>query len=222
MDQLQNGNDDWGDMKDRMDRLRFELGDMQRSAYEMQIPFVVVFESLDVWGVAEGVNRFVRGLDPRGCDVHFTMDPTPAEKERPFISRFFNSMPARGRVAVFDQSWYFWLVYDYYRSGDKKGQEATMEEIRMMERQHVRQGWIILKFFLEVKKKELRRRWEEDPKDPCRGEFRLAGDEFIKDYEDVVELWKEVLRRRMTSSARPGIGSRRKMRRRPPWRSWRR
>ena len=180
-------------MKDKMDRLRFQLGQMQRTAYELQIPLVVVFESLDVWGMADGVNRFVRCLDPRGCDVHYTMAPTPAEKERPFICRFFNCMPARGRVAVFDQSWYFWLVYDYYRSGDKKRAKKRMEEIRMMERQHVRQGWVILKFFLEVKKKELRRRWEEDPKEPCRGDFRMAGDEFIKDYEDVLELWKEVL-----------------------------
>jgi polyphosphate:AMP phosphotransferase len=186
---------DGGDLKDRMDRLQFELGDVQRMAFEMRIPIVVVFEGLDVWGLAENVNRFVRALDPRGCDIHFTVEPTQPENELPFISRYYNRMPARGRVAVFDRSWYFWLVYDYYRTGDKKRMKRRMEDIRMMERQHVREGWTIIKFFLGVKKKELRRRLKEsDPRDPCRGDFPLAGDEFIKDYNDVVELWKDLLK----------------------------
>jgi polyphosphate:AMP phosphotransferase len=180
--------------KARLDELRQEMGVLQRKAFEKGIGTVIVLEGIDVWGIAKHTNQFARGLDPRGFDLHFTQKPTPHEKQRPFISRFFEMMPARGRIAIFDRSWYFWLVHECYRGGERR-LERCITSIQMMERQHALEGWVILKFYFDLKKKELKRRSQErSPKDPCREEYHREGEEFVKDYDEVVDLWKDVLR----------------------------
>lgn len=170
------------------------MGVTQRKAFERGIATVIVLEGIDVWGIAKHTNQIARGLDPRGFDLHFTQRPTAHERERPFISRFFEVMPARGRIAIFDRSWYFWLVHECHRGGERK-LERCLRSIQMMERQHALEGWVILKFYFDLKKKELKRRsHERSAKDPCREEYHREGEEFIKDYDKVVGLWKDVLR----------------------------
>lgn len=189
--------------KARLDELRRDLGALQRKALERRVPVVIILEGMDVWGIGRHVNHIARGLDPRGFDILFTQKPTQHEKEKPFISRFFEMMPARGRIAIFDRSWYFWLVHECYSCDDKKTMRSCLRGVHMLERQHALEGWGILKFYFDMKKKELKRRCHEyDPKDPCRGEFHPVGEEFIKDYDEVVDIWKDVLRETDTPYAR--------------------
>ena len=181
--------------KAKLEELRLELGAMQRKAFERRVPLVIILEGMDVWGMARYVNHIARGLDPRGFDLDLTPSPSQNERQKPFISRFFEMMPSRGRIAIFDRSWYFWLVHECYRGGDRKRLQRCLRGVHMLERQHALEGWVILKFYLDLKKKELKRRCQEhDPKDPCRGEFHPIGEEFVKDYDEVVDLWKDVLR----------------------------
>ncbi|QLH75504.1 MAG: polyphosphate:AMP phosphotransferase [Methanomassiliicoccales archaeon] len=176
--------------KEKLDRLRQELGQMQRQLREEKVPLAIIFEGLDYWGMANDINELIRWLDPRGFDFHDMLRPLADEKERPFIWRYFLRMPSKGRIAVFDRSWYFWAIYEHYKSKDKTRLNHRLHDIRMLERQHHDEGTLVIKFFL-VPDKERKR--NDDEKVHCKGKFHLSGEEFIDDIKNAMEEWKEIL-----------------------------
>jgi polyphosphate:AMP phosphotransferase len=177
----------------RLNELAIELGKMQRLAREKGVPIVIVFEGWDIWGMAEKVNKFIRTLDPRGYDLHFINGNHHEKTDRPFIWRHFIEMPASGSIAVFDRSWYFRLVDNYYDTEKKDEFDSQIEDIKMLEEQHARQGWVFVKFFLNLGKKELLRRMhKEEKKDQCKCHIDVDGN-FSDDYANVLPIWEHVL-----------------------------
>ncbi|MFA5312637.1 MAG: hypothetical protein WC375_04850, partial [Methanomassiliicoccales archaeon] len=92
--------------KGRLDALRQQLGRMQRELRDENVPLVIVFEGLDYHSMSDDINDLIRWLDPRGCDFNYMLKPNPEERERPFICRYFQRMPAKGRIGIFYRSWY--------------------------------------------------------------------------------------------------------------------
>ncbi|OPY31101.1 MAG: Polyphosphate kinase 2 (PPK2) [Methanomassiliicoccales archaeon PtaU1.Bin124] len=181
------------DMKEVLDGLKAEIGKMQRQAFEKGLPVVIIFEGWDTYGMPEKVNRFIRAIDPRGYRLHFTNKPNEYEKDMPFIWPYFVRMPVKGSIAVFDRSWYFRLVDDYYDTEKRSEFEDRMNDARMLEEQHAAEGWVFVKLFLDLGKKELRRRVEkEEKKGVCNSDEVLEGD-YADDYDDVQPIWKEVM-----------------------------
>lgn len=83
-----------------------ELGILQREARDLEIPLIIIFEGwYDVF-IGEIINRQLLPLDSRGFDFHFTDAPTSEENKIPFIFRFGRKVPPKGKIAVFDRSWY--------------------------------------------------------------------------------------------------------------------
>ncbi|MDR0767125.1 MAG: phosphate--AMP phosphotransferase, partial [Methanosarcinales archaeon] len=83
-----------------------ELGILQREARELEIPLIIVFEGWYDVCIGEIINRQLLPLDSRGFDFHFTSTPTTEENKMPFIFRFSRKIPPKGKIAVFDRSWY--------------------------------------------------------------------------------------------------------------------
>ena len=108
--------------------LKERLGELQRQARDAGMPVMVVFEGWDTVGLSEIVNKFILPMDPRGFLVHPISAPRSEERSRPFLWRFFVRIPARGRIAVFDRSWYFRSLA---RAIDRKEDDArqTWREI---------------------------------------------------------------------------------------------
>ncbi len=67
---------------------------------------MIVFEGWDAAGKGTLINRLIQALDPRGCVVHSINAPNQEELLRPFLWRFWIKTPPKGRIAVFDRSWY--------------------------------------------------------------------------------------------------------------------
>ena len=83
-----------------------KLGLLQRELREAGIPVMIVFEGMGAAGKGTQINRLIQALDPRGFAVYANDKATEEEQMRPFLYRFWTKTPAKGRIALFDRSWY--------------------------------------------------------------------------------------------------------------------
>ena len=144
-----------------MPELEIRLGEVQRKIRELKIPVIIVFEGWEAAGKGSMINRLTLALDPRGFTVHPTNPPTQDEKYRPFLWRFWIRTPERGRIAIFDRSWYGRVLVERVdRLIKRKEWGRAFQEITSFERQLSDDGNIIIKFFLHITKKEQEKRFE--------------------------------------------------------------
>lgn len=122
---------------------------------------VCVFQGNDAAGKGGAIRRVTRTLDPRLYKVHPISAPTDEEKARPYLWRFWRRLPMRGRMAVFDRSWYervlvervegFASDADWMRAyGEINAFEADLNEF----------GLIVCKFWLAISAEEQLRRFK--------------------------------------------------------------
>ncbi len=140
--------------------LELQIGELQRKAREQGIPVVIVFEGWGAAGKGTQINNLMLALDPRGFNVNLTKSPNEEEYLRPFLWRFWTKLPAAGRIAIFDRSWYRRVLNDKVEKTVSKSEcERAYREIATFERQLIDQGTIIVKFFLHITKKEQKKRF---------------------------------------------------------------
>ena len=132
-----------------------ELAYLQRKSRELGIPVLVVVEGLSAAGKGTIINHMIQPLDPRGFKVTCIASPNRDEQLRPFLWRFWRRTPSADRMAIFDRSWYRSLL-DAKINGiiSEADLKKAYADVRNFERQMRDGGTIILKFFLEVSKKE--------------------------------------------------------------------
>lgn len=142
-------------------KLEFKLGELQREAKELKIPVIIIFEGWDAAGKGTLINRLILSLDPRGFKVNPTNPPNEEEKLRPFLWRFWINTPEKGRIAIFDRSWYGRVLVERVdRIVKKKDWQNAYNEIKSFERQLADDGNIIIKFFLHISKNEQKKRFK--------------------------------------------------------------
>jgi len=142
-------------------KLAISLGECQRSARKAGVPVVVVFEGWDAAGKGTIINRLTQALDPRGFKVHPISAPNEAERLRPWMWRFWTALPAAGRFAFFDRSWYGRVLVERLESLlIKRHWKQAYEDIREFERQLAESGTVIVKFWLHLSKEEQARRFK--------------------------------------------------------------
>jgi len=142
--------------------LQFELAALQREAVENGVPVVIVFEGWEAAGKGTCINRLVERLDPRGFKVHPICAPTDDEKHHPYLWRFATRIPRKGRIAIFDRSWYGRvLVGRVDRLVPAATWKRAYEQILQFERQLTDDGVVIVKFWLHIAKREQARRFEQ-------------------------------------------------------------
>lgn len=143
------------------EKLTLKLGALQRRALERKLPVAIVFEGWDAAGKGTLINKLILPLDPRGFNVYSTFEPTEEEALRPFLWRFWIRTPERGRIAVFDRSWYRRVWQDRVDNElDRTASMQAFEAIRDFERQLADDGAVILKFFLHISKKKQKHRFD--------------------------------------------------------------
>ena len=141
--------------------LELHLGALQREALKLNIPIAIVFEGWDAAGKGTLINRLIQTFDPRGCVVHPINAPNQEEQLRPFLWRFWIKTPEKGRIAVFDRSWYGRvLVGRVDKLVKKSAWKRAYSEITAFERQLVDDGALLIKFFLHISKKVQKKRFK--------------------------------------------------------------
>ncbi len=148
-------------LRQELKRAGEHLGVLQRECKAAGIPVLIVFEGMGGAGKGIQINRLIQALDPRGFDVYTCNRATEEEKLRPFLWRYWIKTPARGRIAVFDRSWYRSVQVDRFDGLTPENRlEGAFQDILSFERQLSADGAVILKFFLYIDQKEQKKRFK--------------------------------------------------------------
>ena len=147
--------------KERMVELELKLAKLQRECKELRIPVMIVFEGFGASGKGLQIGKLIHALDPRGFEVFAVKRESEEEIMRPFLWRFWTKTPERGRIAIYDTSWYRKVLIDRF---DKKtsAQElvTAYDEINSFEQQLTEDGNVIIKLFLNIDKKTQTKRFK--------------------------------------------------------------
>ncbi len=144
-----------------IEALQNEMIVLQQRMKELSIPMIVLFEGWDCSGKGTHINKFVNELDTRAYTVYSISPPDEGEMRKPTAWRFWQKIPVYGKLSVFDESWYQWMVWEEFaKHVTRDEQEEHLEEINEFERQLVDDGCVIVKLFLHISKEEQRKRQE--------------------------------------------------------------
>ena len=183
---------DKADYKTRMELLGNQLGELHRKLHERKIPAIIVFEGWDAAGRGTLINELILRLDPRGFKVFANNTCHADTTAHPFLWQFWNTIPAAGKVMIYDKSWYDRVLserIDGLSVPEKLA--ATYDEIVSFERQLSDSGCILIKFFLHITRKEQKKRMEKLEQDPATrwrvGEVEWRRHRKYDEYVDVIE-----------------------------------
>ena len=180
--------------KSRIDDLYIRIGELQRKAWKMKIPIVMVFEGWHASGMADIINRCLLGLNPMGFRYHVTAKPTYEYLKKPLLWRFWKDMPAYGSIAIFDRSWYSRAVIEYFdRKGNNERFEHFVNSIIIFERQLAEDGYLIIKFFMHITKEEQQKRFLEYEKKSipfCVVDEKL---DYLNEYDNYLPFIDQIL-----------------------------
>lgn len=147
--------------KEKMLKLTLQIGKLQRECKELGIPIMIAFEGYDAAGKGVQISELIKALDPRGFEVHAVKTETKEERMHPFLWRFWTKMPAKGRIAIYDSSWYRKVLIDRFDKRTKKNELAkAYDSICAFEEMLTADGMVLIKIFLAIDKKEQKKRFE--------------------------------------------------------------
>jgi polyphosphate:AMP phosphotransferase len=173
-----------------MPPLRLKLGELQRQARERQMPIIITFDGWDTLEMADHVNAIIRALDPRGYDLHSIEEPLDEEREHDFLWRFIRRLPPKGRMGIFDRSWYSRAAVDAVEVR-RESLPLRVAQIAGFERGLADQGTVFIKLFFHMSKKELKRRIEKakesEEKSCVNGRSFYRREKLYDDYLDIIE-----------------------------------
>lgn len=158
--------------KKRLAKLVDEIDDLQRRLYASDKHSVLlVFQAMDAAGKDSTIRAVMSGVDPSGCQVFSFKQPSAEELDHDFLWRTAKSLPQRGRIGVFNRSYYEEVlvvrVHPEYLGGQKLPFHVELDElwqqryesIRDHEKHLARNGTVVLKFWLNVSRDEQRQRF---------------------------------------------------------------
>ena len=150
-------------------RLQAELCKLQDWVRYKGLRVIVVFEGRDAAGKGGTIRAITERVSPRVFRLVALPAPSDREKSQMYIQRYMQHFPAAGEIVVFDRSWYNRAGVEHVMGFCSKDQYRQFLEIcPEFEKYIVDGGIILIKFWLEVGKKEQQRRFEARLKDPLR------------------------------------------------------
>lgn len=167
---------------------------------------LMVLQAMDAAGKDGTIKHVMSGVNPQGCQVFSFKKPSAEELDHNFLWRYMKSLPERGRIGIFNRSYYEDVlvvkvhpeILDQQKlpaaKRSKAFWEARYEDINAFERHLVRNGTVILKFFLNVSKKVQKQRFlERLEREEKHWKFSAADlpergfwDQYMEAYEDAL------------------------------------
>ncbi|MFM7159696.1 MAG: polyphosphate kinase 2 family protein [Planctomycetaceae bacterium] len=192
-----------------------ELAEAQDLLYAADTWSVLaVFQAMDAAGKDSTIKHVMSGVNPQGVQVFSFKHPSAEELDHNFLWRCSKALPERGRIGIFNRSYYEEVLIVKVQSGlleaqriprvkpGKKLWEQRYEDIVNFERHLVRNGTAIVKFFLNVSKEEQRRRFLEriDQADK-HWKFSYGDIEQRARWDDYQEAYEDALAATSTDEA---------------------
>jgi polyphosphate kinase len=149
--------------------LQVELLKLQAWAKESGQRIVILFEGRDAAGKGGTIKRMMEHLNPRGSRVVALEKPSEVERGQWYFQRYVQHLPTAGEIVMFDRSWYNRAGVERVMGfcSDDEYQEF-MRQAPQFERQLVRSGVHLIKFWFSVSRKEQRRRFKEREAHPLK------------------------------------------------------
>jgi len=191
----------------RLGRANEKLESLQRKLYaDNRWAVLIVFQAMDAAGKDGTIRAVFEGVDPTGCQVHSFKQPSAQELDHDFLWRTAVRLPERGRLGIFNRSYYEEVlivrVHPEYLAAQRLPNALERERlwqerfasIRDHEAHLARNGMLVLKFWLNISKEEQRARFLARLDDPEKhwkfspGDVRERGywDGYMRAYEDVL------------------------------------
>ena len=167
---------------------RERLNDFQEKLYAQdRWSLLLIFQGMDAAGKDSAIKSVFEGVNPQGCEVTSFKQPSTKELDHDFLWRSMIALPERGRIGIFNRSYYeeclVVRVHPEILAKQKIPPQLVtkdiwrdrFEDISAMERYLARNGTVILKFFLNVSREEQRERFLERLEEPAKNwKFSLA------------------------------------------------
>lgn len=139
---------------------------------------VLVFEGQDAAGKGGAIRRVTHALDARQYRTASISAPRPFELDRPYLWRFWRNVPKRGRIAIFDRSWYGRVLVERVEGYAKRtAWRRAYQEINEFEKKLVHHGAIVLKFWLAVTSEEQLQRFKAREHSPFK-KFKITPEDW--------------------------------------------
>ena len=149
--------------------LQVELLKLQAWVKETGQRVVILFEGRDAAGKGGTIKRFMEHLNPRGAKVVALEKPSDVERGQWYFQRYIQHLPTEGEIVMFDRSWYNRAGVERvmgFCSNDEYNE--FMRQVPEFERNLVRSGILLIKFWFSVSRKEQRRRFKEREAHPLK------------------------------------------------------
>ena len=175
---------------------------------------LLVFQALDAAGKDGTIKHVMSGINPQGCQVVTFKAPTAEELDHDYLWRALRQLPERGRIGIFNRSYYEDVLIAKVVPGVVEGSkvprrlltkrlwEQRYEDIRAIERYLSRNGTLIRKFFLYVSKDEQRKRFQERLDEPDKNWKFNLGDLATRDkWGEYMNAYQDAIRETATEDA---------------------
>ncbi len=190
--------------KEQLKDLTDELDELQRVLYaHNQYALLLIFQALDAAGKDGTIRAVMRGVNPAGCQVFSFKQPTQEELDHDFLWRTTRCLPERGRIGIFNRSYYEEVLVVRVHPEFLQAQrlpnmvdldqlwQQRYEAIRDHEKHLAKNGTVILKFWLNISKDEQRKRFLSRINEPEKNWKFAPSDvmerKFWNDYQQAFE-----------------------------------
>ena len=196
------------DYKKKLNKVVEDIHDLQRILYAYDKHSVLmVFQAMDAAGKDSTIRTVMSGINPAGCQVFSFKKPSSTELDHDFLWRTNKSLPERGRIGIFNRSYYEEVlvvrvhpeILEFQNLPEKVNTTTIWNEryesIQDMEKHLARNGTVILKFWLNVSKQEQKNRFisridnQEKQWKWSSSDLKERGhwDEYMLAYEDALK-----------------------------------
>ena len=168
---------------------------------------LIIFQAMDAAGKDSTIKHVMSRVNPQGCDVHSFKQPSAEELSHDFLWRYSAHVPQRGRIGIFNRSYYEETLVVRVHQELLKGQkmppklvgrsiwDERLADIARFEDYLTRQGVVVLKFFLNLSRKEQKKRFMERLDTPEKNwkfsaaDVRERGywDDYMRAYEEAIQ-----------------------------------
>jgi len=198
-----------------LERRKGLLSDMQEKLYAQdRWALLLIFQAMDAAGKDGVIKHVMSGVNPQGCQVFSFKAPSSEELDHEYLWRTHKCVPERGKIGIFNRSYYEEVlvvrVHPAFLQAEKLPDELITkhiwderyEDINAFERYLAHNGVVIRKFFLNVSKKEQKRRFLERLEDSKKNwKFSMADIKERAFWKDYQEAYEEMIQHTATKHA---------------------
>jgi PPK2 family polyphosphate:nucleotide phosphotransferase len=191
------------------------LAEMQDKLYAQdKWSLLVIFQAMDAAGKDGAIKHVMSGINPQGCQVTSFKAPSAEELDHDYLWRCMKNLPERGRIGIFNRSYYEEVlavrVHESFLMGQKIPEKLVtkdiwddrLTDIRNFEHYLNNNGILVVKIFLNVSKKEQKRRFLERIERPEKN-WKFSNSDLAerKFWPQYMECYEDLIRKTSTEKS---------------------